>query len=260
MTAPRNVVKGPQTSHRHSVTTGGGIYALLIAEEGPQRSSNRTGDSHVVTAPTRSPIVAIKVAKGPQIGHAPKVTDPSAPKYPKVPKVDSDAVTHSAVTASDNSDSVPCPNLGTFRPEKSVQRSPKVPSHAVTVVTTLSPRNSDSVSGRSGDVCPVKQGQRSPNLRASWLGDLCPDFNMVKSGQTRLMIMESQETLSPCHSIPAMSAETPRGVMGALKMQFGTIYQLLDVDIVPGHSIFADSDSPRNTDPSDRVTASPGDL
>lgn len=240
--------------------TGGGMNALLIREKGLQRSANWTGDSDITSAPTRSALVRLKTGKGPQTGHGAVVPGISEPVVSKVPKVDGGAVTRFVVTAGDNSDSIPCPTLGTFQLNESGQRSPKVPSHAVTVVTTLSPRNSDSVSGRSGDVCPVKQGQRSPNLRASWLGDLCPDSNMVKSGQTRLMIMESQETLSPCHSIPAMSAETPRGVMGALKMQFGTIYQLLDVDIVPGHSIFADSDSPRNTDPSDRVTASPGDL
>lgn len=260
MTASQNVVKGPQTRHSSAVITGGGIYALPIREEGHRRSPNRTGDSDTAYAPTRCVLVRLKDGKGPQTGHRPDAPGTSVLMPSKVLNPDSDAVTQFGVTASDNSDSVPCPILGTFRLNESGQRSPKVPSHAVTVVTTLSPRNSDSVTKRSGDVCPVKAGQRSPNSRGSFFGDLCPNSNRPSVVRNGLPIMEPKETLSPCHSIPGMSATALPPVMGALKMRFGTIYQLLDVDISPGHRFFTDSDSPRNTPHSDRVTASPGDL
>lgn len=260
MTASQNVVKGPQTRHSSAVTTPGGIYALPIQEEGRRRSPNRTGDSDTTDSPARCDLIGLKLGKGPQTGHRPVAPGTSGLKRSKVPNPDSVAVTRFGVTASDDSDSAPCPILGTFQLDESGARSSKVPSHAVTVVTTLSPGNSDSVAERSGDVCPIKNGQMSPDLPGGYLGDLCPYSNRSSLVQSGLSIMESKGTLSPCHSIPGMYAATLRPVTGSLKMRFGTIYQLPDVDISPGHKVFADPDSPRNTTHSDRVTASPGDL
>lgn len=197
--------KGPQTGTQYvddSVTGTHAIHRYTQVVKGPQRSPNSTGDSVGTGVPELSPLVRMNIAKGPQSGCGSNAPGNSAAMRTEVPKGIGDAVTKSWVTASDNGDSVSVkilPGLGTFSPIKSVTRSPKVPKDAVTTVTTLSPKNSDNVSGRSGDLCHSKDGQRSPNSRAVQPGDLCPNLNRANCCGDGHLIKARVETLSLCH-------------------------------------------------------------